>query len=355
MMMATDAAPRQAGVQTEAQALTHDTLVALVDNAGYQRLALLYVAAKLDLADAVRDGPKQSRVLAGALGVHPAALHTVLRALASLGILTHEADGSFGLAPLGRLLRTDAADSLRDQVVLEWEVFRAARDGLLQAVQTGEPAFTHVFGHGLFEHLAKYSALARTFDAHMADLTDQGTAGLLEVCRFATASRIVDVGGGSGALLARILETYPQAHGVVLDLPPVAEGARRHLAAVGLTSRCEVVGGDFLQGVPAGDTYLLSHVLHNWDDDRCVRILRNCRDAMAPAGQVLVFERMMPERITKPEPATEADVGMLVLTGGRERTEGEYRSLFAAAGLKLTRVLPTASPRCVLEGSRAAS
>jgi len=276
----------------------------------------------------------------------------VLRALASLGILTHEADGSFGLAPLGRLLRTDTADSLRDQVVLEWEVFRVARDGLLQAVQTREPAFTHVFGHGLFEHLAQYPALSRIFDAHMVDLTGQAAASLLEVCRFAPASRVVDICGGLGALLARILEIYPQATGVVLDLPAVAEGARRHLAAAGLTSRCEVVGGDFLQGVPAGDTYLLSHVLHNWDDDRCVRILRNCREAMAPAGQILVFERLMPERITKPEPAAEADVDMLVLTGGRERTEEEYRRLFAAAGLKLARVLPTASPRCVLEGRR---
>ncbi len=188
-------------------------------------------------------GPKQSRVLAGACGAHPGALHTVLRALASLGILSHEADGSFGLAPLGRLLRTDTADSLRDQVVLEWEVFRVARDGLLQAVQTGEPAFSHVFGHGLFEHLARYPALSRTFDAHMVDLTGQAAASLLAVCRFAPASRIVDVGGGLGALLARILETCPDATGVVLDLPAVAEGARRHLAAAGLTSRCEVVGG----------------------------------------------------------------------------------------------------------------
>jgi len=342
-------------VQNEAQALTHDTLVALIDNASYQRLALLYVAAKLGLADALRAGPKQSRVLASACGAHPAALHTVLRALASMGILTHEADGSFGLAPLGRLLRSDTADSLRDQVVLEWEVFKAARDGLLQAVQTGQPAFTHVFGHGLFEHLAKCPALSRTFDAHMAALTDQAADSLLEARSFTAASRIVDVGGGSGVLLARILENYPQADGVVLDLPPVAEGARRHLAAVGLTSRCQVVGGDFLQAVPVGGTYLLSHVLHNWDDERCVRILRNCRDAMAPAGQVLVFERLMPERITKPEPATEADVAMLVLTGGRERTEGEYRGLLAAAGLELTRVLPTASPRCVLEGRRPAS
>jgi hypothetical protein len=124
---------------------------------------------------------------------------------------------------------------------------------------------------------------------------------------------------------------------------------------VGLTSRCEVIGGDFLQGVPAGETYLLSHVLHNWDDEGCARILRNCRDAMAPDGQVLVFERLMPDRIAKPEPAAEADVGMLAFTGGRERTEGEYQRLFAAAGVELARVLATASSRCVLEGRRAAS
>ena len=253
------------------------------------------------------------------------------------------------------MLRTDTEDSLRDQVILEWEVFRAARDGLLQAVQTGAPAFTHVFGHGLFEHLAMYPALARIFDAHMVDITGKAAARLLEGYSFATAARIVDVGGGLGALLARILEAYPDANGVVLNLPSVAQGARRYLASAGLTSRCEVVGGDFLHDVPIGDTYLLSHVLHNWDDDHCVRIMRNCRDAMASGGHIVVFEQVMPERTTKPERATEMDVGMLVLTGGRERTEGEYRRLFAAAGLELSRVLPTASPRYVLVGSRAPS
>jgi precorrin-6B methylase 2 len=349
-----DVPPPDAGVEPAGHALTDDTLITLVDNDDYQELALLYVAAKLKLGDALRDGPLGGSVLAEACGAHPVALHTVLRGLASLGLLTHTEDGSFGLTPLGHRLRTDTADSVSDQVVLEWEVLKAGRDGLLQAVRTGKPGVTHVFGHSLFEHLAENPTLGRMFDAHMEDLTKQAAASLLEVYEFGAAARIVDVGGGTGAMLAHILAANPDARGVVIEVPAVAEAARQHLAAVGLTSRCEVAAGDFFQEVPAGDTFLLSHVLHNWDDEHCLRILRNCRDAMTPDGRVVVFECVMPERISKPEEAVRADVAMLALTGGRERTRAEYRNLLAAAGLTLTRVVPTASPRSVLEAKRAA-
>jgi SAM-dependent methyltransferase len=158
------------------------------------------------------------------------------------------------------------------------------------------------------------------------------------------------VGGGSGALLAAILQAHPQATGIVFDLPAVAEGARAYLTAAGLTPRCEVVAGDFFGGLPHGDTYVLSHVLHNWDDAHSVRILQNCRAAMAPEGRIVIFEQRMPERVTKPELAVQADVSMLAITGGRQRTEAEYRGLLAAADLELTRVVPTASPRWVFEG-----
>ena len=351
--MSIDVPPRDDGADRGEQALTDESLITLVDNDDYQRLALLYVAAKLNLGDALREGPLASGVLAKLRGAHPMALHTVLRGLASLGLLLHAEDGRFSLTPLGHRLRTDTADSVSNQVVLEWEVLKAGRDGLLQAVRTGEPGITHVLGHNLFEHLAENPTLGRMFDAHMVDLANEGAASLLEAYAFGGAARIVDVGGGIGAMLARILAINPDACGVVIEVPAVAEAARHYMESAGLTSRCEVVSGDFFQGVPAGDAYLLSHVLHNWDDDHCLRILQNCREAMTPNGRVVVFERVMPERITRPEEAVRADVAMLALTGGRERTESEYRELFDAAALRLTRVIPTASLRSALEAKRA--
>ena len=338
------------GQPRTAKAYTRESLDALLDSNSYQQLALLYVMAKLNLADALRDGPRPSGALARTCAAHPNALQRALRALASLALLSEEADGSFGLAPLGHLLRSDVPDSLRDQVVLEWEVWTRARDGLLAAVRTGESGFSQVFGHSLYEHLAQHPDLARTFDAEMVSMSLSAAAALLAAYDFSPASRIVDVGGGAGALLVAILQANPQPSGIVFDLPAVAEGARAYLAAAGLGARCEVVAGDFFDSLPHGDTYVLSHVLHNWDDVHCVRILQNCRAAMAPAGRIVIFERRLPERITKPELAVEFDISMLVLTGGRQRTEAEYRQLLGGAGLELTRVVPTASPRWVFEG-----
>jgi SAM-dependent methyltransferase len=343
------------GQPPAATAYTRERLDALLDSNNYQELALLYVMAKLNLADALRVGPQPSSVLARTCAAHPDALHRVLRALTSLALLSEEADGSFGLTPLGCLLRSDVPDSLRDQVVLEWEVWTRAHDGLLAAVRTGESGFSQVFGHSLYEHLAQHPDLARTFDAEMVSLSLSAAAALLAAYDFTPdftpAARIVDVGGGAGALLAAILQAYPQASGVVFDLPAVAADARAYLATAGLTHRCEVVVGDFFQALPhGGDIYVLSHVLHNWDDAHCVQILQNCRAAMAPDGRLVIFERRLPERVTQPEQAVEFDISMLVLTGGRQRTEAEYRGLLAAADLELTRVVPTTSPRVVFEG-----
>jgi SAM-dependent methyltransferase len=339
------------GQPRTAKAYTRERLDALLDSTSYQELALLYIMAKLNLADALRDGPQPSSVLARMCAAHPDTLRRVLRALASLALLSEEADGRFGLAPLGRLLRSDVPDSLRDQVVLEWEVWTRARDGLLAAVRTGESGFSQVFGHSLYEHLAQHPDLARTFDAEMVSMSLSAAAALLAAYDFSPASRIVDVGGGAGALLAAILQGNPLASGIVFDLPAVAEGARAYLAAAGLGARCEVVAGDFFSGgLPHGDTYVLSHVLHNWDGAHCTQILQNCRAAMPPDGRIVIFEHRMPERITQPERAVEFDISMLVLTGGRQRTEAEYRKLLGGAGLELTRVVPTASPRWVFEG-----
>jgi SAM-dependent methyltransferase len=334
----------------EATGYTRESLAALLNSNSHQELALLYVMAKLDLADALYDASQSSDALARASEAHPDALRRVLSGLVSLGFLVEEADRDFALTPLGNLFRSDVPNSLRDQVILEWEVWTRARDGLLQAVRTGESGFSQMYGHSLYVHLAQHPDLARAFDAEKVTISANAAAALLAAYEFALASRIVDVGGGSGALLAAILQAYPQASGIVFDLPAVADDARAYLASVGLTPRCEVIVGDFFSELPYGDAYVLSHVLHNWDDSHCVQILRNCRAAMAPGGRVVIFERLLPERVTKPELAVEADVAMLAITGGRQRTEAEYRALLAAADLNLTCVVPTTTVRCVFEG-----
>jgi SAM-dependent methyltransferase len=353
--MATDATNVTQGDQATttpepARTLTCETLTEIVNSNHVDRLALLYVMAKLELADALRDGPRSSEALAAPHGAHPESLRRVMRAVASLGLLAENEDETFGLTDLGQMLRRDAPDSVRDEVMLEWELWIPARTGLLAAVRTGESAVSQVFGESLYERLKHEPEQARAFDQQMVGHMHASAAALLAAYDFAPSSTIVDVGGGVGVLLAAILQAHPRATGVVFDRLDVAPGARDYITTAGLANRCEVVGGSFFDALPRGDTYILSHILHNWDDAHCVEILQSCHAAMAPEGRVLIFERRLPERVTGPDAIFEWDVGMLVATGGRQRTEAQYRALLAAAGLELTRVVPTTAVRYVFEG-----
>jgi ubiquinone/menaquinone biosynthesis C-methylase UbiE len=322
----------------------------LLDKAGPRSWSILYVAAKLDLAGILRDEPQTSDALAQVTRSHPRALLSLLRGLAGMGILTHEADGRFGLAPIGQPLRGDFPGSRRDDVILDWEIFLRADVGLLEAVKDGASGFSHVFGHSLFEHLAQHPDLSASFDAMMVNISNKAAEALVAAYDFSAASRIVDVGGGSGALLAAILKAVPQATGVVFDLPGVAAGARSYLASVGVIDRCDVMAGDFLSdALPAADMYLLSHVLHNWDDAHCVTILRNCQTTLASEGRVVICDLVIPERIARGDDSVMADVAMLSFTGGCERSEAEFRALLADAGLELTRIVPTADVRSLVE------
>jgi hypothetical protein len=334
----------------EAQALTREALTEIVNSNHFSRLALLYVMIKLELAEALHSGPQTSDALAAAHGAHPEALRRVLRAAASLGLLTENEDGTFALTELGQMLRRSMPDSIRDEVMLQWELWIPARTGLLAAVRTGESALSQVFGESLYERLNHVPEVARTFDAEMIAISRDSAGALLAAYDFAPSSKIIDVGGGVGALLAAILQAHPHATGVVFERPDVLAGTRDYLGDAGLSDRCDVVGGDMFVAVPVGgDTYVLSHILHNWDDAHCVQLLQNCRAAMAPEGRIVIFERRMPERVTGPDWAFEADVSMLVITGGRQRTEAQYRALLATAGFELTCVVPTSSDRSVFE------
>jgi SAM-dependent methyltransferase len=344
-----------AGGEGKAQMTTttadpHVALLELMN--GYWITQSIAVAADLGLADALADGPREIADVAAEVGADERSLVRRARALAMVGVLDQRSDGRYGLTPLGECLRDGDPGSLRALARMrgsDWQ-WRAWR-GLGHSVRTGETAFEHVYGKNMFEHLVHDAPEdGAVFDRAMTGHAGQTHAAIVPAYDFSRHRLVVDVGAGHGSLLTRVLESAPGTRGIAFDLPPVAEATARGLAAAGLDGRAEARGGDFFESVPAGgDAYLLSHIVHDWDDERGVTLLRNCRDAIAPDGRLLVCEMLVPDG---PEPhfSKLLDIEMLVNTGGLERTLGEYRALFAAAGFELTEVLRTASPVSLIVG-----
>ena len=314
----------------------------------------LYIAAKLGIADLLTAGPQESTALAAATGTHAPSLRRVLRALASVGVFAEDEQGRFALTPLGTTLQTDAPGSLRAWATVQLgEDHYQAWGELLHSVQTGEIAFDHLFGLDVWQYRAQHPAHAQLFDAAMANMIGVFTAAVLASYPFATFGKVVDVGGGDGSLLVHLLQAHPQMQGVLFDLPHVAAKAQQRLTEAGLGGRCEILAGDAFTAVPrGGDAYILSRVIHDWDDERSVAILTNCHHAMAVQSKLLLIERVLPSRVAPSSMAQAlvlSDLNMMVMNGGRERTEAEYQTLCAAAGLRLTQIIPTPSPMSVIE------
>ncbi len=327
---------------------TGPTLPSLIH--GYINTQLLYVAARLGIADLLRDGPQSREALACATGIAAQALERFLLGLVTCGVLELTADERFALTPAGMLLAADHPQSLRGQALLAGELFYPAWGQLQESLQQGGTGVEKAFGRPLFEHLAHQPEVGTRFNAFMADLTARTAEALLGVYDFSSAKRLVDVGGGQGTLLAAILHAHPGLVGEVFDAPAVAAEARAQIAAAGLTARCQVQSGDFFTAVPPGaDTYLLSQVLHDWDDERSILILENCRRAVAADGRVLVLERLVPEKAAQRLEVVIMDLMMLTLTGGHERTAADYARLLAAAGFELQRIIPLPSGSALLE------
>jgi hypothetical protein len=318
---------------------------------GFRASQLIYVAAKLGLADHLSAGPQSAIALACAVGAAAQPLYRLLRALASIGIFAETANGMFELTPLARFLRHDVAGSLKSTALLYGdEVFWAAYGEMIHSVRTGEPAFDHRHGESMYAYLAGHAGTASLFDAAMSGFSEREVAAILAAYDFSEFATIVDVGGGQGTLLAALLGTYPHLRGVILDRNEVAEGAGRLLAQAGLTERATFVAGNFFQAVPpGGDGYLLKSVIHNWDDAAARSILRNCRKAMRPDAHLIVMERVIPTA-NVPSEAKLFDINMLVTVGGKERTEEQYRGLFDTAGFDVAGITATASPLTLIEG-----
>ena len=317
----------------------------------------LHLVTKLGIAELLAAGPRQPDELAKATATHAPSLRRVLRLLASVGVFEERDDGSFALTPLGECLRPGIPGSARAMAMLftSDRVQDAWRD-LEYCVRTGNPVFRKRGLDDPFRDPARTPEESANFDAAMADFTALAAVAVAAAYDFAPLRTVVDVGGGNGALLIGILNAHPHLGGVVFDQPSAAERAAKQIADRGLADRCEAVGGDFFRDVPrGGDAYMLKHVIHDWDDERAVAILANCRRAMPDTGKLLIVEGVYPPRIDATlasRGAAANDVNMLVNTGGRQRSEAEFRSLYEAAGFTLTRVVRTLAPVSVIEGAR---
>src|SRR5215470_9645410 len=310
----------------------------------------LALAAELGIADLLTDGPRSSEELAQATSTHPRSLYRLLRLLCSFGVFTEIQPDSFAQTPLSECLRAGVRGSMRSwlrMVVLKVRYQTHAES--LYSVKTREPACKHLTGMEFFDYLAAHPDEGEIFNQAMNDMGQVVAAAVAQSYDFSGIGRIIDVGGGHGTLIAAILQKYPQMAGILFDSPHVAERARESIASAGLAHRCEIVGGDFLKSVPAGcDAYLLRWIIHNWDHERAITLLRNCRQAMGASSRLLLIEMVIPTG-NEFHPGKFLDYIMLTFQSGQERTEAEYDSLLREADLRINKVTPTGSPLSVIE------
>jgi hypothetical protein len=345
-----DAKPVQLDIEITQTAAVPPPVALLRMMTGYWLSKSLFVAAELGLADMMRAGPRTTDQLAVACGADSPSLYRLLRALASVGVFSETPGRRFGLTPLAEMLRSDVPGSMRSLARMYGSEQYRAWDDLLGSVTSGKPAFDRVFGASYFEFLANTPQADAVFNDAMTGWTTQVADTVVAAYDFGDVDKVVDVGGGYGLLLTTVLRAYPRMQGILLDLPHVITGAQTLLEAAGLDGRCETVGQNFFAAVTkGGDAYILAQILHDWDDERCRSILVNCRQAMRSGGKILVVEQVLPPA-NAPSFGKWLDLHMLVMLTGRERTETEYAALFETAGLKLTRVIPTASGACIVEG-----
>jgi SAM-dependent methyltransferase len=320
---------------------------------GYWVSQAVGAVALLGVADYLGNGPRSSDDLARDVKADPQALFRLLRLLASIGVFVEVAPRSFGLTALGETLRSDAPGSVRNFAITEtapghWQPWGR----LSESIRTGQPMARAALGMEFFEWYAKNPDEAGFFSAAMGNLSAMAAGELVRVYDFSAARKIADVGGAHGVLLTTVLRANPTTRGILFDLPHVIAGAGEIIQAQGLSGRCELQSGDFFEAVPEGaDLHLLKQIVHDWDDERATRLLKNCHRALAPNGKLLLVEMVVP-RDNRPSPAQAMDLNMLVLLGGRERTEEEYQRLLQGGGFMLDRVIPTHSPFSVIEATR---
>jgi hypothetical protein len=322
---------------------------------GHWVARLVHIAAKLRLADLLKGGPRTAEDLAAAASVQAPALYRLLRALASVGVFAETTGRRFRLTPLAATLQTDVPGSLHGWALMinenwSWDAWQE----LLCGLETGELPFLKAHGVPVFEYLEKHPEDLEVFGESMTSLSTAENPKIAAAYKFSGLRTLVDIGGGHGSLLATILKANPKLKGVLFDQPSVIARAEKdqYVAAKSIAERCTLASGSFFEGVPKdGDAYIMKYILHDWNDEECVKILANCRAAMNAKGRVLVVDNVIPPG-NNPHWGKLLDIQMLII-GGRERTKKEFATLLAQAGLKMTRVVPTKCPLSIVEGVRA--
>jgi ubiquinone/menaquinone biosynthesis C-methylase UbiE len=319
---------------------------------GFRVFQMVVAACRLEIPDLVATGPKTAEELAASTGMHAPSLRRILRGLEAWSFFEELADGRFAATPLSDNFRSDIP-GFRNQAIMLSEGAYPAWGELMYTLRTGNPAFDHMHGKGLFEKLAEDPDVSSHFNAAMVEISTRVGGAFVAAYDFAGVRTVVDVGGGNGALLVAVLQAHPEMRGILFDLAQGLAGARERLVAAGVADRVALEEGSFFEGVPSSaDLYLLKFIVHDWDDDRSVAILQTCRRAMAAEARLVILERRLPERIESPDEALSAlmgDVHMMVMLGGKERTANEYRDLLARAGLRMTGVVPVGSDFCAVE------
>lgn len=320
---------------------------------GYIASTAIYIVARLGIADLLKDGPRPASWLATATHTHPDRLYRVLRALAGVGVFTECTPGTFALTPAADTLRSDVPGSVRDLALWMADPFHfRIYAEMMHTVQTGETTFDHIYGKSAFEYFPDDPAESEIFNAAMTSLSAVMIPAVLEAYDFSGIGKLMDVAGGHGAFLRALLNKYPAMRGVLIDMDHVIEGARQLAENQTLAHRCEFLSADFFAEVPTGaDAIIMKHIIHDWDDDKAVRILRNCLMALSgrQGARVLVVDMVVPPG-DEPHFSKFLDLEMMAVPSGRERSQKEFERLFTAAGLRLTRIVPTKSPVSVVEG-----
>jgi 2-polyprenyl-3-methyl-5-hydroxy-6-metoxy-1,4-benzoquinol methylase len=317
---------------------------------GVYVVGALACLARLGIPDLVEHGPKSADELAAQVGADPRTLYRLMRATACVGVLSEGTDGKFSETPLSAVLRSNANPSLRGFAIMhgrEWHGLGWAR--LDYCVRTGKQALDQVYGMPIFKYLEQHPDEAQFFNQAMTDLSTIDSPAVADAYSFAGMQSIVDVGGGHGFLLATILARNPHLKGTLYDIPHVVAGAKDGPLKP-VMDKCTLASGDMFSSVPEGaDVYIMKHIIHDWPDELCIKILRACRKGVNPGGKLLVVDNVI-QPGNDFAPGKFLDLQMLIFPGGCERTEKQFRDLFAAAGWKLSRVIPTAAAQSIVEG-----
>ena len=316
---------------------------------GYWISQAIYASAKLDIANLLKDGPKSASEIALSTRTNEKAVYRLMRALCTVGVFRAAGADKFAVTALGMSLRSDVPGSLPAMIITLGETHYAAWAHLLESIQTGRAGFPAAFGADMFDYFGQNVEAGKIFNHAMTDYSALSSCAVLLSYDFSETRSLVDVGGGCGRLLTSILRMYPCMQGTLFDMPSVVAAAQEILASDQCRERCALVPGSFLDFVPPGaDTYLMSSVIHDWDDEHAITILRNCRRSMRRHSKLVMLEFVVPAG-EQASFSKVLDLNMLVMNGGCERTADEFRELFDAAGLNLTRIIPTLSPLGVLE------